>query len=283
MKNRLLILTIVLCSSYSIAQSYSLEFDHNTKKAVNPTSNSDKTIMAVFAHADDEMTVLPILSKYAKEGVNIYLVIVTDGSKGVKAHAKIPAGDSLAKVRSEEALCATTTLGINPPILLNYVDGDLALGDNVYTLDDKMDSLFNKYQPDVILTWGPEGGYGSSDHRIVSNIVTEVFQSEGSRTIQQLFYVGFLKESLDLAPKLNTGPVNWLKENLKTTQKKFLTYRIPVEEEDFKVAREALGCYKSQLFPEYIDEIFLLLGQTEGLFYLRPWFGSEVVKDDIFE
>ena len=255
----------------------------NTKQTVNPTSNNDKTIMAIFAHADDELTVLPILSKYAKEGVNIYLVIVTGGYKGVQAPAKISEGDSLAKVRSEEALCVTTTLGINPPILLNYVEGDLALGDNVYSLDDKIDSLFNKYQPDVILTWGPDGAYGNPDHRILSAIVTEVFQSEGSRTIQQLLYVGFLKESLDLAPKLNTGPVNWLKENLKTTQKKFLTYRIPLEEEDFKLAREALGCYKSQFTPEVMDEIFLLLGQTEGLLYLRPWFGSEIVKDDIFE
>lgn len=262
---------------------FSCDKGNNTKQTVNPTPNNDKTIMAIFPHADDELPVLPILSKYAKEGVNIYLVIVTDGSKGVKAHAKIPAGDSLAKVRSEEALCVTTTLGINPPILLNYVDGDLALGDNVYSLDDKIDSLFNKYQPDVILTWGPDGAYGNPDHRILSTIVTEVFQSEGSRTIQQLLYVGFLKESLDLAPELNTGPANWFKENLKTIQRKFLTYRIPVVEEDFKVAREALGCYKSQFTTEVMDEIYLLLGQTEGLIYLRPWNGSEVVKDDVFE
>lgn len=252
-------------------------------QSVNLTSNNDKTIMAIFAHGDDEMTVLPILAKYAKEGVNINLVIVTDGSKGVKAHANIPAGDSLAKVRSEETLCLTTTLGINPPILLNYVDGDLALGENLYSLENKIDSLFIKYQPDVILTWGPDGGHGGLDHRIVSNIVTEVFQNEGSKDIKQLLYVGFLKESFDLAPKLNSRSVNWLKENLKTTQKKFLTYRIPIEEEDFKVSREALGCYKSQLIPEYIDEIYLLMGQNDGVLYLRPWNGSAIVKDDVFE
>ena len=166
---------------------------------------------------------------------------------------------------------------------MNYTDGELALGGNAYSLDNKIDSLFNKYQPDVIMTWGPDGGNGGIDHRIVSNVVTEVFQSESSRNIQQLLYVDFLKESFDLTPKLKTGTVNWLKENLRTTQKKFLTYRIPVKEVDFKLARKALGCYKSQLYPEYMDEIFLLLGQTEGLIYLRPWNGSEIVKTDIFD
>ena len=213
----------------------------------------------------------------------LFRSIVTDNAKSVRAHANIPAGDALAKVRSEEALCLTTTLGINPPILLNYAEGDLALTDNAYALGNVIDSLFNKYQPDVVLTWGPDGGYGSPDHRTVSNVVTEVFQSESTPAIKQLLYVGFLKELLEQTPKLNSGSVNWLKENLKTTQKKFLTYRIPVEEEDFKVSKEALLCYKSKLVPEFIDEIYLLIGKTEGLIYLRPWNGSAVVRDDIFE
>ena len=197
---------------------FSCDKDNNAKQAVIPTLNSNKTIMAIFPHADDELPVYPVLSKYAKERVNIYLVIATDGSKGVKAHDKIPAGDSLAKVRLEEALCVTTTLGINTPILLNYVERDLALVDNVYSPDDKTDSFYNKYQPDFILTREPDGAYGNPDHRILSAIITEVFQSEGSRTIQQLLYVGFLKESFDLAPKLNTGPVNWFKGKKQVTK-----------------------------------------------------------------
>jgi len=256
---------------------------NDSKQTVSPTSNNDRSIMAIFAHGDDEMTVLPILAKYAKEGVNINLVIVTDGSKGVKSHFNIPAGDSLAKVRFKETLCLTTTLGINPPIMLNYIDGDLALGDNHSSLEKKIDSIFIKYKPDVILTWGPDGGHGGLDHRIVSNVVTEVFQNEGSKDIKQLFYVGFLKESFDLAPKLHSRSINWLKENLKTTQKKFLTYRIHIEEEDFKMSRDALSCYKSQLTPEYIAEIYLLMGQNDGILYLRPLNGSETIKDDVFK
>ncbi|MEP2278471.1 PIG-L family deacetylase, partial [Maribacter sp.] len=90
-------------------------------------TNKGKTLMAIFAHPDDEIVISPILSKYQKQGVNVRLVIVTDGSNGVTPHANIPAGELLAKTRAEEALCVTATLNIDPPIFLEYTDGDLAL------------------------------------------------------------------------------------------------------------------------------------------------------------
>lgn len=255
----------------------------NTKQESEPVKNNDKTLMAIFAHPDDEGVISPILSKYAKEGVNIYLVIVTDGSKGVTPHANIPAGDSLAKVRSKEAFCATKNLGINPPVFLKYIDGDLALKENIYSLDDKIDSLFIKYQPNVVITFGPGGEYGHPDHRIVSNIVTEVFQREASEALQQLLYYGFPTESIDKGLNLNTSLANWLIENWKTTQKRFLTYQIPFDVEDLKLGYKAFTCHKSQYTPEEMDDIFAIMGQTDRLIYFRPWNGSKEIKDNVFD
>ena len=76
-----------------------------------------KTLVAVFAHADDEGGAAPILARYAREGAKVYLIIATDGAQG-GAHTSIPRGPELARVRSEEARCATDALGIHPPILL---------------------------------------------------------------------------------------------------------------------------------------------------------------------
>ena len=41
-----------------------------------------KSILAVFAHPDDESTIAPILARYTREGAKVYLVIVTDGRYG---------------------------------------------------------------------------------------------------------------------------------------------------------------------------------------------------------
>ena len=252
------------------------------KQEKEPENSKEKTLMAIFAHPDDEIVISPILYKYAKEGATIHLVIVTDGSKGVTPHANIPAGDSLASIRAQEALCVTKTLGINPPTFLNYTDGDLALNENLFSLDDKIDSLFSKHHPEVVITFGPGGEYGHSDHRMVSNIVTEVFQREASET-QQLLYYGFPKESKDQELKLNTNLVTWFNENLKTTQKRFLTYKISFSQEDLKLGHEASSCHKSQYTAEAIDDLFSMMGQTDSLVYFRPWNGSKAVRNDIFD
>jgi LmbE family N-acetylglucosaminyl deacetylase len=84
-----------------------------------------RTLLAVFAHPDDETLVAPLLAAYARRGVRVRLVVVTDGEKGTQAHAGIPAGPELAKVRAEEARCSCRALGIDPPILLGFKDGEL--------------------------------------------------------------------------------------------------------------------------------------------------------------
>lgn len=251
--------------------------------AAKSSEPAGRTMMAVFAHSDDELMVSPVLSKYAKLGVKIYLVIATDGSQGVTAHANIPPGDSLAKVRAKEALCTAATLGINPPILLGYDDGKLASIDNLISLHEKIDSLFNEIRPDVVITFGPDGSYGHPDHRLVGDVVTEVFQQERAEPLKQLLYIGFPKEVLSPALPIKTESVNWYKKHLLTTQKKLLTYRIPYAEDDLKIGRNALGCCKSQFTEEMMDEIFILMAQTKGLIYFRPWLGSAAIRNDIFE
>ena len=84
-----------------------------------------KTLLAVFAHPDDETLIGPLLAKYGREGVRVQLVIVTEGEKGIFPHAGIPAGPELAKVRAEEARCSCRALGISAPILLGFKDAEL--------------------------------------------------------------------------------------------------------------------------------------------------------------
>src|SRR4029077_18340699 len=82
---------------------------------------ASRTLVAVFAHGDDEGAAAPILARYAREGVQVYLIIATDGAQG-GSHTSIPRGPELARVRSEEARCAADALGIHAPILLGFPD-----------------------------------------------------------------------------------------------------------------------------------------------------------------
>jgi len=68
------------------------------------------TLVAVLAHADDEGPAAPILARYAREGVQIYLLNATDGGLGTGFAAArgdtAPPVQDLVRARTEEAaLC----------------------------------------------------------------------------------------------------------------------------------------------------------------------------------
>src|SRR5882672_3491378 len=75
-------------------------------------SNAKRPLIAVFAHPDDERVIGPLLSRLARQGRETHLVIATDGSKGVRDFAHIPAGPELAAARTKEANCAANGLGV---------------------------------------------------------------------------------------------------------------------------------------------------------------------------
>jgi LmbE family N-acetylglucosaminyl deacetylase len=85
----------------------------------------DRPLLAAFAHPDDERVIGPLLSRLGREGREVHLVIATDGSKGVRDHAGIPAGQPLASARAREAECAAKRLGVRQHVL-GLEDGALA-------------------------------------------------------------------------------------------------------------------------------------------------------------
>jgi LmbE family N-acetylglucosaminyl deacetylase len=236
------------------------------------TESGPRTLLAIFAHPDDEATVSPVLAKYAAEGVKVYLAIATDGRYGVTEHAKIPAGDSLAAVRMEEATCATEKLGIEPPILFGLHD-QLKMGegfgpvhDQLNTMREKVKELFTTLKPDVVITWGASGWTGHHDHRLVSTVVTEVFQSQQWEKPSQLYYSAIPTGNLPA-----DSPIQ-----LATVDSSFLPIKIPIAEADYEKAKASWHCHKSQYTPETIEGMHQLIKATlKGTAYFQPLIGSK--------
>lgn len=68
--------------------------------------NSGRPVLvAIFAHPDDEIVVGPMLSRYAREGADVRLVLATNGDRGTRI-TKIPAGEALGRARAQEAMCS---------------------------------------------------------------------------------------------------------------------------------------------------------------------------------
>lgn len=133
----------------------------------------------------------------------MYIIIATDGRYGVREHAGIPEGDSLARVREKEMYCACGKLCAQPPILLGFHDGRgmrTGIGEAfkqlrklTTILKEKIDSL----HPDFIVTFGTDGDTGHPDHRMIGNITTEIILKEGWDKKYPLYYVAWTKEQSD--------------------------------------------------------------------------------------
>ena len=120
-----------------------------------------RTLVAVYAHPDDESSASPLLARYAREGVKVHLIIATDGAAGGQ-NTSIPRGPELARARAEEARCATEALGAAPPILLEFPDGQLGnyVDDplRLFKLTQRVHEELQRLRPDALITWGPDGG-----------------------------------------------------------------------------------------------------------------------------
>ena len=241
-------------------------------------SQQQRVLLAVFAHPDDETFAGPVLARHAREGVKVYLAIATKGEKGADEHAPIPPGEALAKARRAEAECACQKLGLEPPIFFELNDGELGamtnpLGKNIQAVADNTEKLIAQLHPQVIVTWGPDGGYGHPDHRLVSDAVTQVVQAAPPGV--KLYYVG-------LTPK-QAAPVNreWPPAiQWHTTDPSFLTVNVSFTKADQDNAHRALECYKTQFSPEAVQKLEKATDEGwAGQISFRGWRGVPPSQD----
>ena len=232
-----------------------------------------RTLVAVVAHPDDETIVSPVLAHYARAGARVYVVVATDGRKGVSKHAGIPAGDSLATVRAGEARCSARELGIQPPILIGLEDAGLAVispwpGEPLDRLAKRLETIFRELRPDAVITWGPEGGYGHADHRLVGDVVSQVFQAGAVESRTRLYFAGFTSDRVASAPR-------WFGFHLYPTAPALLTTTISFDEQDRAAARRALSCHWSQATTAEMDESFAALEYLwQGKVAFQQWRGG---------
>ncbi len=238
--------------------------------AANPkkiTAVKDTAIlMAIFAHPDDELLTGALLAHYAAKGVYVYLVVATNGSKGVEKHAHIPAGPALVDERKKETVCSALVLGIQPPIFLGASDqlesGPGGLSSQLELVRKGVDSLINRLRPDAIITFGPSGWTGHPDHRMVGMVVTEAFAAHAWPKDPGLFY-----------SELATGSItdsSWA--HYQTVDSSYLTLRIPLDSVDYSKVRTAFRCHASQYRPMIQERLPRFIEQAQRrVAMLRPF------------
>lgn len=130
-------------------------------------------LLCVLAHPDDESLALGgTLAKYASLGIQTFLIIATRGERGWFGPPNAyPGAQALGRIREQELRLASQALGISQLIFLDYLDGELDQANEKEAIT-KIARLLRQIQPQVVVTFGPDGLYGHPDHIAISQFTT---------------------------------------------------------------------------------------------------------------
>ena len=153
-------------------------------------------LLLVFAHPDDESSsVAGTTAKYAQRGVSVDLICATRGEKGTRLD--VPPDVDTAVAREAGLRIAAGITGIRDIYLLGYMDGDLERV-SVGEVANRVMKIMEKVQPEVVITFGPDGISGHPDHKAISQATTIAFEmlAESGNGPRKLYYVTIPESAL---------------------------------------------------------------------------------------
>ncbi len=155
-------------------------------------SLSGRTILAVFAHPDDESIACGgTLARLADAGARVVLLCASRGESGsISDPALVPDGN-LGRVRTDELHAAAAVLGISDVLVFSHPDGVLRWAD-VPELHSEIVEAIERYRPDGVITFAEDGLYWHLDHIGVHERTYTAVRSLGADA-PPLYYVTMQK------------------------------------------------------------------------------------------
>ncbi|MEP7199488.1 MAG: PIG-L family deacetylase [Chloroflexota bacterium] len=157
------------------------------------------SLLACFAHPDDEGLVTGAFARYRQEGARIALICATRGEVGEIAPGVNATRETLGAVREHELRTAMSHADVEEIYFLDYRDSGMdgtdenQHPDNFHNapLDEvtgKVVRIIRETKPQVMVTFDPGGGYGHPDHIKIHHAAMAAFNQAGDPTcfVEQL-------------------------------------------------------------------------------------------------
>lgn len=221
-------------------------------------------LLGIFAHPDDEsLGNAGTFVRYAAEGVETHVLTATRGQRGwLGAPDEYPGPEALGELREQELRRATATLGVRELTLLDYVDGEVAEA-NPLEIVTRIAGVIRRVRPQVVITFGPEGGYGHPDHIAMSQFATAAIVAAAdashqgpsgtpSHQVAKLYYMAFSADLLERYEEV-FGELVMHVDGVERRSVGWPEWAITtwIDAEDYwRQAFDAVSCHRSQL-PAY--------------------------------
>jgi LmbE family N-acetylglucosaminyl deacetylase len=157
------------------------------------TTERPSRLLCVIAHPDDEVFCAgETLARWVAAGGEAMVFSATRGEAGQIQDAHAATRQTLGAVREQELRDACALLGVQRVECLDYGDGRLSeVGE--LRLAREVAARIRDFAPDVVITFGHDGGYGHPDHIAISRATTLACQliARGGGREPRLYYSVF--------------------------------------------------------------------------------------------
>jgi LmbE family N-acetylglucosaminyl deacetylase len=143
------------------------------------TANSNRRLLGLFAHPDDEVFCIGgTVAKYAADGAQTMVVSFTRGEAGQIRDASIATRRTLAATRERELHSSCNQLGVQHVRCLDYGDGKLNDIPQEQLVRHATE-IIREFRPDIVFTFDDTGAYGHPDHIVISRVTTIACRQSG--------------------------------------------------------------------------------------------------------
>lgn len=148
-----------------------------------------KKLLVVYAHPDDEsFGNAGVIARYAQTGAEVHYICGTRGEVGTVEPKYLTGFADIAELRTAELLCAAQALGLRGVHFLGYRDSGMhgapdnqhpnaLAGADLEKVTEQVVAIMRRLQPQVVLTFGPFGGYGHPDHIMMHKATLAAFNA----------------------------------------------------------------------------------------------------------
>jgi N-acetyl-1-D-myo-inositol-2-amino-2-deoxy-alpha-D-glucopyranoside deacetylase len=164
--------------------------------------DAPKTLLAIFAHPDDESFCAGgALSMLAAGGARVFVLTATRGEAGSAAPELLEATgvNTISDLRTLEMERACKIMGLEPPLWLDFQDSGFhrpsalprrLVDADLHEVSAAMLRVIERLCPDAIMTFDPHGFYGHPDHVAVHRAALAAYFMSGQlpKPPQRLYY-----------------------------------------------------------------------------------------------
>ena len=206
------------------------------------------SVLGVWGHPDDEgyLSAAHMMRALAA-GHRVTCVTATRGELGTSDHERYPPGEPLAEVRTAELEAALAVLGVKDHVWLDYADGGCADVDPAEGAARVLEQL-RRTRPDTVLTFGPDGMTGHSDHQSVSlwvDLAVAAYDGPRPRILQATNTPEWLAQWRARLDELNV----YMGSEPPCHPRSELASFLPLTEEEQDRKIQAMLCQTSQIEP----------------------------------